>query len=128
MKPVLQQTQDDCLRACVASIFELRLEDVPEFVRGADPCDWMERLVEFCGQFGLWPVLVNHLGDNSPRGFGISIFPENTLSLRRHCCVSEDGLLVWDPRGDRYMAPGSEPYSPDSLIFFAHMNPAQILI
>lgn len=35
MKPVLQATDSDCMRACVASIFELPLESVPFFGEAA---------------------------------------------------------------------------------------------
>lgn len=34
MKAVTQQGPDDCLPACIASIFELELDVVPQFVRG----------------------------------------------------------------------------------------------
>lgn len=34
MTPVNQRTRDDCFRACVASILNLRYEDVPHFMDG----------------------------------------------------------------------------------------------
>lgn len=34
MTPVNQRTRDDCFRACVASVLNLRYEDVPHFMEG----------------------------------------------------------------------------------------------
>lgn len=42
----------DCVRACVASIFELRLEQVPHFV--ASPRGWYPAIQDWLRPMGLW--------------------------------------------------------------------------
>ena len=59
MKPVNQTIinfrQGNCIQACVASIFELELSEVPNFMEyGTDNFD--ERMDEYCDKFGLYPM------------------------------------------------------------------------
>lgn len=58
MQTVVGDGQDgrpngDCLRACVASIFELPIEEVPHFVDINPPSGWLTALQEWLRPFGL---------------------------------------------------------------------------
>ena len=61
MKPVYQtifgKTNGNCFAACIASILEMDLEDVPHFCRGDNP-EWMFDLNEWLYQFGLGALTV----------------------------------------------------------------------
>lgn len=61
MKPVFQtifgKPDGNCFQACVASILEMDLEDVPHFCKGDDP-NWMENLNKWLHQFGLGALTV----------------------------------------------------------------------
>lgn len=61
LKPVYQtifgKTNGNCFAACIASILEMDLEDVPHFCRGDNP-EWMFDLNEWLYQFGLGALTV----------------------------------------------------------------------
>lgn len=88
--------QGDCFRACVASILELPIEDVPDFC--ASPRDWEERLHGWLSERGLATVEVNV-------GAGQVVYPvtEGTICIvsgttdrhptRLHAVV---GRVTWD--------------------------------
>lgn len=88
MKPIDQTTfgspYGNCFQACVASILELPLEDVPHFCEGDNP-RWLLDLEEWLRPRGLAPMLVQAegcpalddayglLGGPSPRGCNHSV-------------------------------------------------------
>lgn len=95
----------DCLRACVASILELKLKDVPHFV---DIPDWEEAFHSFLGKFDLEPleIEIGYLADAQekqqipyiPSGYHII----NGISPRgiSHSVVGYKGNLAFDPHPD----------------------------
>ncbi len=91
MKRVVQTrtgADGNCLNACVASILELPLSEVPEF--GGD---WLEDLNDFLSERGLSyrrvPMHAKPSGWSTIEG----VSPRGGL----HACVAHDGELVWDP-------------------------------
>lgn len=101
------ESHGDCFRACVASILELPIQEVPHFFHDGDDAEGEERLAAFLESHGL--VL-----------FGVSIDPEYQLldfiagrrdiyhlvygkvkadSDVRHCVVGLNGDIVFDPSG-----------------------------
>jgi len=103
MKPVYQTIFDNkignCLQACVASILELELEDVPNFMEAGD--DWADEYGRFMFRFGLqlltldrdallrqdvwWPGGYHIISGDSPRGDW------------QHSVVGYEGEMVHDP-------------------------------
>lgn len=79
----------NCLNACIASILELPLDDVPEF---GD--DWLTELNDFLRSRGLSYRRIPVDGAK-PSGYGTieGVSPRGGL----HACVALDGELVWDP-------------------------------
>lgn len=101
MKPVDQNRfgagEGNCFSACVASILELDLDDVPFFM--GEP-DWGEALLKWCASRGIivdfstqFPAPAGEfciVGGRSPR------LPEGG-----HAVIMRDGALIHDPHPDR---------------------------
>jgi hypothetical protein len=101
MKPVDQTSfgayEGNCFSACVASILELDLDDVPFFM-GEE--DWSEALLKWCEdrriavdfstQFPAPAGEICIVGGESPRH-----------PTRWHAVIMRDGALVHDPHPDR---------------------------
>lgn len=133
MKPV-KQTQfrpepghDDtgnCFAACVATIFELPLKDVPNFVRYPD---WVERLEAWCEDRGYYPV--EPYTWLPPKGYAI-VTAKSPRGPFGHSVVYFNGKLAHDPHPDGggvilepwKTADGTE--HPWRAMFFAKMDPA----
>ncbi len=97
----------DCMRACVASVFELPIEEVPEF-EDMSTREYNHEYIKFFGKkgYGLYSLYVEAGGKHpemlkdeceyyfmvgpSPRGFDAD-----------HQCVGYKGKLVHDPHPDK---------------------------
>jgi hypothetical protein len=104
MKPVMQTVfateekpkQGDCFRACIASLLELAIDDVPDFC--AEPGNWEDRLHAWLGDRGLATVEINF-------GVGQTVYPvtDGTVCIvsgttarhptRLHSII---GRVTWD--------------------------------
>jgi len=92
----------DCLRACVASVLGLAMEDVPHFVQyiehpaGTDKSLWWWALIGFCRAYG-WHVTYD--GPAAPGGWALA----DGMSPRghMHVCVAYAGEVVFDPHPSR---------------------------
>lgn len=97
------QQHGDCMRACIASLFDLPIAEVPHFLRDADgsPIKFWDGVFDFCEARGFdynpqHKSHVNQLADHmdgyhiiggpSPRGGGIL-----------HAVVGRNGEIVFDP-------------------------------
>ncbi len=98
MKPVYQTVlappDGNCFAACVASILEMSIEDVPNYT--AD--DWYERWQEWFAQLNLTLVTWPHSGDEGwmPKGYTILGSRPPGCSFG-HASVALDGKPVWNP-------------------------------
>ena len=99
MKPVdqavLNGPESDCLRACVASILEMALDEVPNFV---EEDDWMDALARFVRPLGLQPIPLDPgkaTDDWAPAGYYIAV--GRTVKERYHAVVGYKGQAVHDP-------------------------------
>lgn len=115
MKPVMQTRfgkAGNCLQACIASLVEKPLEDVPDFAHMPGGIPWWRHFDRyFTKNYGLfpWPVMpelfvlpydVYYLVfGQSPRGF-------------RHACIGLNGLIAHDPH------PEGGGVVPDQYILF----------
>lgn len=99
-----KRVKGGCFQACLASILELPLDDVPHFVEFDD---WLYRLQLWLADRGLVflydipPAYANYwgyhlIGGPSPRG------------NFRHCVVGKAGEMIWDPHPDRTGLSGTE--------------------
>ncbi len=112
MKPVLQNRvapkKGNCASACIASIFELPLEQVFD----GEP----EEIVHNNGWFdGLreWLLVRNLMWmptKMAPYGYSVAVGSSPRLEGIPHACVALDGNLVHDPHPDGTFFGGKEPY------------------
>lgn len=63
MKPVFQDRygigRGNCVTACVASILECEIADLPEFCDGEGP-EWFDRLYDYCHRNGMFLIHWKH--------------------------------------------------------------------
>jgi hypothetical protein len=88
--------EGNCLPTCVASILEINIEDVPNFVTLEG--DWWEHFHDFMISKGYKPFHMN--GDEiTPKGYHIACGMADRGF--HHACVTLDGKVVHDPHPDR---------------------------
>ncbi len=92
----------NCLSACVASILDLRVEDVPLFVQKSDPCDgiWPERLDAWLGQRGLGALILPASVVLVPP-VGFHILYGRSVKNHEHAVVAKESAIVHDPHPSR---------------------------
>lgn len=96
----------DCLRACVASITEVDVEEVPHFAqyRAGDARLWWWALVGWCSAYG-WDVELVERDDRGrrpeelPQGWCLAMGP--SPRGHRHVIVAFDGRMAHDPHPSR---------------------------
>lgn len=102
MKPVYQTIlsgpNSNCMQATIASILELDIDQVPNFIehRGAD---WFDKVKEFCLPFGVYPIYLafseSENREFKPFGYhGIGVETERGVL---HSVVGFNGKIVHDP-------------------------------
>ena len=97
MKGIFQPTKDSCCSACIASIFEIPIEDVPEL---PDNDTWIEVLNEWLDQFGLYTFAVTFAIKEQRevlKGYTLGGIKSKNFTDKDHCVVCYDGKIVWDP-------------------------------
>jgi hypothetical protein len=94
----------DCLRACVATVLGLPLEDVPHFVQyiehpaGTDRSLWWWAMYGFCRWYG-WAVGYNDDPLDPPKGWALA--DGKSPRGHMHVVVAYDGEVVFDPHPSR---------------------------
>lgn len=118
MKGVHQKSKTECVRACVASVFEVNLEDIPEF----DPVNWDDELREWLSPMGLTTVNMSFADvpydPTIPRGYTLGAVPTDnpdSPSHWKHCVVCLDGVVVWCPK--RGVRPGTQRAEEYTVIY-----------
>lgn len=112
MKPTIQtktgQWAGNCLAACVASIFEIPIESIPDFGIGDD---WYIHFTEWCVEvLNVYPLDFSVESDLRPRGFHII----NGPSLHGewwHSVVGLHGKTCFDPYPDRPALKNKQTYT-----------------
>lgn len=108
MRPVAQTTfgspGGNCFSACVASILEFEIEEVPYFM---EPEDWWPPFVEWCAARGVRPVFHDRRPGSAseteppPTGWSIKTGQSPRYPAPAyHSVVAFDGETVHDPRAD----------------------------
>lgn len=96
----------NCMAACLASLFELPLNEVPnaakEWAKSKDPeytrAGWL-LIEEWLDSFGLEHVEFNGT-EWIPRGYWIASVPSPRLEGETHAVIFEGRTFVWDPHPD----------------------------
>ncbi len=103
MKPVDQkylsggEIPGDCVRACVCSILELPLEEVPHFVRWHGH-EWAFALSYWCDKRGIGATCLDghHIMNDAPY-----MLCGPSPRKGRHAVVAQAGLIIHDPHPSR---------------------------
>jgi len=128
MKPVMQTRTGkggDCFQACVASVLELQLEDVPDFCNVYSEDEWFLKFCSWLNQYGMTAIMVKNDGkavlDKILTGTytlagGMSAARPKML----HEVVWKDHKMVHDPAPEQMGLVNK----PDDLICFIALSPA----
>ena len=125
----------DCFRACVASIFELQLESIPNFC-DQDECKaenkhWMDRFNDWLRPHGLYYMEVNVKTPvqwlNFPSGYH-TIGGKSPRGNFNHSVVGQAGKPIHDPHPDNTFLDGDSTCEGDPLCygFFVMLDPSGI--
>lgn len=93
---ILTPPDGDCLAACLASIFEVPLATIPNWIRHDD---WHDRYDRWLGQFGLQWWSFPNSSDWFPRGYSIASVASGHTEYE-HATVALDGTIVHNPMPD----------------------------
>jgi len=124
MTPIYQHTDDDCLRACVASILEVSYKTVPHFIRESENL-WLDKLNKWISTYNIVCINISYWSDYK------SIFKDIYMiaagQSKRfpdldHAVVYYNGKEVHDP-GKNTGIVGN----PEYFIIFALKDPAKII-
>lgn len=102
MKPVMQTQRGEfgnCLTACVASILELPIEAVPNFIEyDKGNGEYIEVFNDFLGQYGYQALtlFLLHL-DKTWIPSGYHLIYGHTAAGNKHAVVGYQGKIVHDP-------------------------------
>mgnify|MGYP006450460919 CR=1 FL=1 len=94
---VLEPPHGNCLQACIASLFELPLEDVPNFM--AYGSGWRTKYRKFLKTFGLKSLLYSSREAQSLNGYHLVIGGSPRGDFL-HAVVGLDGEIIHDPYPD----------------------------
>jgi hypothetical protein len=128
MKPVFQTIpapdgKGNCLQACIASILELSLEQVPHFALWYDSSDWHEKMNDWLMETaGIYEITVAANSMYLEQTYGFAIL--NGMSERgvMHSVVIHNGLMVHDPYPG-----GTGIATPESYGLFICTQPARLV-
>lgn len=102
MKGIYQRGVDDCVAACLASIFEIRLGDIPPI----KPDSWWGDMLPWLNGRGVTAINITlALNDPAvreqlaafPGGFCIGCVESTRFPGSNHAVVCHDWRIVWDP-------------------------------
>lgn len=96
---ILTPPHGNCLQACIASILELPLEEVPNFMRVSGPA-WYDRFVNFLLSQGLFPIYLTPevVNADGTRPYGYYLVQgKSPRGDFDHVVVYHNGKLAHDP-------------------------------
>lgn len=96
--------QGNCFSACIASILELPLVDVPYFMGDPPDDEWWGRTIAWLADRGLDASYYKFdmRDPDAPPGYTIVSGRSPRHATRLHACVARDGVLVHDPNPRRH--------------------------
>lgn len=92
---ILKAPDGNCFAACVASILEASITEVPNFV-GEFGTGWYEKFCEWLAPMNMSAMLTEH-DENLPELPGYAVLCGNRADGGGHCVVVSEGDVVWNP-------------------------------
>ena len=135
MKPVYQtkfggaavpeNQQGDCMRACIASIFEISLEEAPDFAGSIVSGGWFFHLQKWLKGRNLSILMLSAKPVDVPAGYAMAAVLSLTLKNPEdgHMVVVKNGLLVHDPNPAN-AGKSQDDYTVTEYWAFTCVNPA----
>lgn len=125
MKPVHQTVfgnKGNCMSACLASLFELRIEEVPNFHDAAESdAGWWAELRKWLRNKGYGVLSVSLSEDALPCMDGYLIVCGQSTRDRSHATIWKKGSMVHDPHPD-----GTGLAAVDSVDLLYPLDPADL--
>ncbi len=139
MKPVFQtrlRARDgDCFRACIASIMEMKINEVPDVPIQPDARDWFKLWNQWLNGMNLQLVGIGcQGGDRNLRRIGMAGYSIGLVrkpnwpkieNIDGHAVVFKDLEFVWDPDP---RAPKGQQWSEEdwlAMVFLVPLDPCQ---
>ena len=121
-----ESEQGDCMRACLASIFEIPLEDAPDFVGHIAGGGWFFILQKWLNARNLSLLLLPAKPKDVPMGYAmVAVLSHNLPNPQDgHMVVVHDGLLVHDPNPANAQRP-QDDYTVTELWAFTSVDPSK---
>ena len=101
----------DCFRACIASLLEMNIQNVPHFLDGENPYKWYEELSEWLGNMGLayfeYPISEQGIDKWKElfKSIGVPVYHEICGASPRgnfnHSVIGCNGQVIFDPHPSR---------------------------
>ena len=134
MKPVFQtkfggsdhdeEEQGNCIQACLASIFEIELEEAPDFTGEIKNGKWWDHMQEWLAKRNL---AVMGIDICSPPPPGIGIMSCKSIKLKDpedgHVVVVKDGKIIHNPTED-----ATEVGEKRDYWMFVSLDPAKVTL
>ncbi len=103
MIPVFQNDSPEkngtCVRSCLASIFEVSIEDMPEF-ENMDKSVFLDEIRKWVHNFG-YSISVGN-GHKYNGEYYLTIVSINSVPAGSHCTIFKNGRLFHDPLDGKY--------------------------
>lgn len=97
---ILRPPDGNCFAACVASILELRLDEVPNYPWEGNGASWVKQWQDWLAKINLgflfYSPPVEQAATSAPGGYSIGT-GKSPRGDWNHAVVMKDGRLVWDP-------------------------------
>ena len=124
MKPVYQtiftHPGGDCVRASLASIFNLDLDNVPDFAN-MPMDDWWTPLQEWCIQFDVYPIYIPYHKSISRRIKGYHLIFGLTKNKIPHAVVGHNGVEFHNPASKEAESDMSKIEEIEGIVLFISM-------
>lgn len=95
MIPIDQESDKDCMRACIASILELGLHEVPDFLAIGGVL-WKVEWIKWCYQRGISIVEMEYVKNAVPQCYCIAVGSNGDKNYS-HAVVMFGNNIVHDP-------------------------------
>ena len=93
-----EEDQGDCMRACLASIFEIPLVEAPDFAGRIRGGGWFFQLQKWLGERNLAVLMLPSPAKDVPLGYAMAAVESETLKPGDgHMIVVSSGQLAHDP-------------------------------
>jgi hypothetical protein len=122
-----KEQRGNCIAACLASIFELPLDAVPDFAESLPKGEWLQELDLWLGTRGLYPILIDLSKSNTDyRPSGYHLTSTNSPRLEKdnpqdgHMVVGLNGRIVHNP--NKYDKRGPDEFKVLDFILFGVLD------